>query len=448
MNQRLPRRILLWTASGCLLVGVFLISGLRLAQPLIYNAILESRISGIDFATCTKAPKTWGWRSKYISVYAYDSAGRSHNPNAPPIEDRILQRAQAERQLVIETEGQKKVFAVARSAEGPCALIRGTTTGPSKPVVQRVFLVLMSAILLSMFFAVLGTYLFVIRPLQARIKIVSKTAEHVGSDSFVPEPTNSDPLGRILSVLSESHTRILKAQHLLEERNHALEHHLAGVAHDLRTPLSSMHLALETLATESRGVTQREARRALADVVFLSSMVENLHQATRLRYELEVTSGRVELSDLVRRLEMRFAIVGRHAKVDVAANTPEFEIWVACTPSLAERAVANLVQNAVEHHQEGGHVAIILDVLDGGERFRLSVVDDGPGMPVETLASLQSESFILDDARPRGPGMGMLITQEVARRAGWSVRYTPLTPRGLEVRLEGPTVTPSLNEAT
>ena len=68
------------------------------------------------------------------------------------------------------------------------------------------------------------------------------------------------------------------------------------------------------------------------------------------------------------------------------------------------------------------------------------IIDDGEGMPSETLASLQNESFILDDARPRGPGMGMLITQEVARRAGWSVHYTQLTPKGLEVRLEGPVV--------
>ena len=111
---------------------------------------------------------------------------------------------------------------------------------------------------------------------------------------------------------------------------------------------------------------------------------------------------------------------------------------MACTPTLAERAVANLIQNAVEHNQEGGHVAITLEVLDGGERFQLLVIDDGEGMPSETLASLHSDSFILDDARPRGPGMGMLITQEIARRAGWSVHYTQLIPKGLEVRLEGP----------
>ena len=72
--------------------------------------------------------------------------------------------------------------------------------------------------------------------------------------------------------------------------------------------------------------------------------------------------------------------------------------------------------------------------------IELLVVDDGPGIPDETLASIQNESFILDEARPRGPSLGTMITQEVARRAGWSMRYTRLAPRGLEVRLEGAVV--------
>ena len=100
-----------------------------------------------------------------------------------------------------------------------------------------------------------------------------------------------------------------------------------------------------------------------------------------------------------------------------------------------ERAVANLVQNAVEHNLEGGHVAIKLDVFDQGKRFQLVVVDDGPGMPDETLASLQRESFIVDDAQSRGPGMGTMIAKAVAHRAGWSVRYTQLSPTGLEVQI-------------
>ena len=53
------------------------------------------------------------------------------------------------------------------------------------------------------------------------------------------------------------------------------------------------------------------------------------------------------------------------------------------------------------------------------------------------LASLRSETFLTDEARPRGPALGLLITTEVARRAEWTVSYEALRPTGLEVRLEG-----------
>ena len=119
-------------------------------------------------------------------------------------------------------------------------------------------------------------------------------------------------------------------------------------------------------------------------------------QVGGLRHELEVSSGSVELTDLIHRIEKRFAIVGRHAGIEVAATTPEQEVWATCTPALAERAVANLVQNAVEHNNEAGHVAVTLSLLDSGSRFRLVIADDGPGLPQETLASLNNESFLVD----------------------------------------------------
>ena len=169
-----------------------------------------------------------GLRSKY-TIYAY-TLQVTLATQSPPIEALVYKKAKATGQIIVVHEKDRKVFAVIRSTEGPCAFIRGTTTGLGKSVVKRVHLILISAILLSGLLAILGTFLFVIRPLQARINIVSKSAENVGSDLFVAEPANSDPLGRISSVLAESHTRILKAQSDLKE-NHALEHHLAGVAH-------------------------------------------------------------------------------------------------------------------------------------------------------------------------------------------------------------------------
>ncbi len=438
MNQSISRTLLIGVALGSLVAGVLVVLGLRAASPAIRIATLERQLDAIDHAACEAAPDSWGWASGDMSFFAYDRAGRSANPEAPPVEGGLLRQAVGEGEVAVERSANRIVFVVPHAADGPCAVIRVTTSSLEPAVAPRLLGILTVAVVVAMIFAVFGTFWLLVRPLRSRIEGLAVAARSVGSESFAEQPGGSDALAKIADVLARSHGRIVEAQDALEERNRALEQHLAGIAHDLRTPLSSMHLALEALATQSTGEVQREARRALADAVYLSSMVENLHEATRLRHEVDITSDSVELSDLVRRLEKRFAIVGRYAGVEVAASMPEEEVWVACRPALAERAVANVVQNAVEHNSEPGHVAVTLSLIDSGRRFELLIADDGPGLPDKTMASLQNETFLVDDARPRGPGMGMLITTEVAKRAGWSVSYEALDPTGLQVRLEGP----------
>ncbi len=437
MSRPLPRRLMIGAVLGTLLVGLMVIIGLRLTQPAMQRAAITNQVRGIDHDACVAAPSSWGWKSGDLSFFAYDRAGRSANRNAPAIDQTLLQRALSSNEAAIENKDDTSTFVVPVRPEGPCAVLRLTSRNPAGTVAPRLLAVLAGSIVIALLLAVLATVWLVVRPLRTRIEGLAMAAEGVGSDQFSPQSGGTDALGHIADVLARSHDRIVDTRDALERRNRALEDHLAGIAHDLRTPLSSMHLAMEAVAAESDGPLRDEARRALADVVYLSSMVENLHQGTRLRHEVDVSSGGVELSDLVRRLERRYVIVGRHTNVDVAASTPEREVWVACTPALAERAVANLIQNSVEHNSKPGHVAITLTVDDTGTQFELTVADDGPGLPKETLASLEDETFLRDTARRRGPGLGMLITAEVARRAGWSVSYESLEPTGLRVRIQG-----------
>jgi signal transduction histidine kinase len=436
MSRKL-RSPLIGAALGVLMAGVLIVVGLSVSGPAIRRATLEAQLSSIEHSACDAAPASWGLAGGGLEVFAYDKAGRAANPKAPPLEADLLRRVVAKRQFATRTVGKRLIAVVPFAPKGPCALLRVASRNVEDVIKPRFSAVLLLSVVGGMLLAVIGTFWFIVAPLRGRIEGLAAAARGVGSETFMPQQAGGDALGHIAEVLARSHDRIIDTRRALERRNQALEHHLAGIAHDLRTPLSSMHLALEALAAESDGALQDEARRALADVVYLSSMVENLHQATRLRHEVDVASGSVELADLVRRLEQRFAIVGRHAGVDVASNVPEHDVWAACTPALAERAVANLVQNAIEHNASPGHVALTLSLLEDGERFELVVADDGPGLPDGALASLDDEAFLLEGARRRGPGLGMLIAAEIARRAGWTLSYEPLEPKGLQARVVG-----------
>ncbi|MCB9794636.1 MAG: HAMP domain-containing histidine kinase [Alphaproteobacteria bacterium] len=320
-----------------------------------------------------------------------------------------------------------------RSAEaGPCAVARFRLGSP--PSFAGAFYL---GGALGVFVAVLTvgllSYRWTVIPLLARIERIRAAVDDIGESPYAsPDDQLGDDLSAIAGGLDVSHARIRAARAELVERHQALEKHLAEIAHDLRTPIASLMLAVQELAATS---PDGPVSRATTEVAYLSSLVDNLHQATRLRHGLDARVGEVDLRELVRRVELRFRALGRARGVEVAAATPEGPVPVCAEPALLERAIGNVVHNATLHG--GAHVAILLDAEDG--RFTLQVLDDGEGLPDEALTDLAERTFTADPARRRSQGLGVAITNEVVARLGWEVRYGRGEEGGLSVRIEGGT---------
>lgn len=440
MRLPLGRGILLTAVASVLTATGLVVLAVVLSRPVFRDAIAQQLVANAELEACDEDPETWGSPFGPLSMFGYDPSGVSLNPSAPPMEPELLALALAfGRPARTRDASGRNVVVLAVGDTGPCAVVRMTTRFPDAPLFGAFTALALGAAVFGSLLAALGSFVWVRRPLRTRVEALSRAAAGVGFDDFIEGEQAPDALGVIADVLARSHRRIVEARDALERRNQALEDHLAGIAHDLRTPLASMQLALESLAGSDRSDAE-DARRALADVVYLSSLVENLHQGVRLRHGLDMADAKVDLVYVVERLALRYAILGRHAGVEVAAWVPEESVWAAAPPSLAERAIANVVQNAIEHNEEGGHVAIVLSVENG--RFTLRIDDDGPGFPEHLRASLAAEAFLLDAARTRGPGLGMVITAEVAKRTGWKLSYTSMEPGGVRVCLSGEVVGP------
>lgn len=430
-----PRGIVGAAVLSAIVAAALIFIAVAVLRPALLAATYSSIVTEEHRAACEVQPAAWGWSSGAVSFYAYDRRGQSSNPNAPSLEVDLLARLNQSEEVAHRVTAGRLVILIPAAVRGPCAILRITTRDIMGNAALWLLPVLAVSVFASIVLAAIYSFAFVLRPLLQRVDALASSARGVGSSEFRPEPVSQDALGTIAAVLTQSHERVIANRDLLLERNRALEDHLAGIAHDLRTPLASMYLTLEALAKDAESPREAEARRAIADVVYLSSLVENLHQATRLRREVEVTSGKVDLADLVRRLEKRFSIIGRHAKVELGADVPDEGVWATCVPALAERAISNVIQNAIEHNEEGGHAAITL--VRDASRFELTVSDDGPGLPDGSLTSLDEATFFAEGPRTRGPELGMLITAEIARRAAWDLDYEALSPSGLRVRFTG-----------
>lgn len=430
MLARLPLRIVGSAVVAALAAMALSFLVTSSAMGWSFRRAVDGLLTVEDSHACEQDPTAWRYGAdRIIDVYAYGLDGTPALPDAPalPADLPALELG--------DTERIDDGVLLYRRGSGACALFRVALPQPQGG--EATFWVAAVTSTGASVFVVAGlAFTFAVRPIVRRIGRLRDAARVVGTDAYTsPQDTAGDALTEIGAVLDASDDRIRADRAELLRRQEALEVHLAEIAHDLRTPLASMQLAVEELLGASSASDRDVARRAMSDTLYVTSLVENLHEATRLRHGRDPTRGTVDLGSVVERVGERFRAVGRHRGVEVAVAWPGEPVVVACEPSFAERLLGNLVHNAVVHGTDGGHVAVVLERHRDG--FRLVVEDDGPGLRDVTPADLAKRTFAGDNARARGEGLGVAIVNEIARRVGWTVTWAPREGGGLVVTVDG-----------
>jgi len=197
---------------------------------------------------------------------------------------------------------------------------------------------------------------------------------------------------------------------------------LAGVSHDLRTPLTRLRLALAMLPV--REDTQRD----------IADMTEDLEEMDRmiggyLAFVRGVGEEPAQPADLPLLLE-EVAARARRAGADIALEVPE-ELSVMLRPDGFRRAVTNLVDNARRH---GRHVRLAAATA-GPHAVEVTVDDDGPGI----LPARREEVFRPFESGPGGgTGLGLTIALDIVRAHGGDIVLEDSAMGGLRARITLP----------
>jgi two-component system osmolarity sensor histidine kinase EnvZ len=201
---------------------------------------------------------------------------------------------------------------------------------------------------------------------------------------------------------------------------------LAGVSHDLRTPLARLRLELEMLG----GKVEDPARNAMvADVDDMNAIIDQFIDFTRSETAEPLVA--TDLSELARSCAERAARSGLAVRCELAAVP-----LVMVRPLALQRLVDNLLVNAQKH--AGGEVLVRTTAGEG--RLTLSVLDRGPGIDTTMAERLKQPFTRIDEARTgaSGAGLGLFIANRVAVIHGGRLELLPRDGGGLEVRLTLP----------
>jgi two-component system sensor histidine kinase MprB len=271
--------------------------------------------------------------------------------------------------------------------------------------------------------------LVVARSAVKPVRRLTRAVEHVAKteDLSVKLPVNGkDEINR----LSAAFNKMTKALATSRVRQHQL---IADAGHELRTPLTSLRTNVDLLLRSER--TGRELPPGRREAM-LASVDQQLHELSGLVTDLlELSRGqeggarrtmRVALHESVGRAIERARLrgPGLHFYIEV-------EPWfVQGVPTALDRAVVNLLDNAVKFSPAGGTVLVR---LKGGE---YTVVDQGPGIDPADLPHVFERFWRSDGARSLpGSGLGLAIVSQVAEESGGRVSLQPAPGGGTMARL-------------
>ena len=269
--------------------------------------------------------------------------------------------------------------------------------------------------------------LLVARSALVPVRRLTRVAEHVGrtGDLSVRLPAEGrDEVGR----LGRAFNKMAAALALSRDRQQRL---IADAGHELRTPLTSLRTNVDLMLRSERTgralpAGRREAMLESVDQQLheLSGLVTDLLELSRTAEGGKRPTMRVALHEAVGRAVERARLRGPGLVFDV-----EVEPWyVQGDPTGLDRAVVNLLDNAVKFSPPGGVVTVRL------KQGVYTVTDQGPGISAEDLPKVFERFYRSDSARALpGSGLGLAIVAQVARESGGTVDLTAaLDPAGTD----------------
>jgi two-component system sensor histidine kinase CpxA len=204
----------------------------------------------------------------------------------------------------------------------------------------------------------------------------------------------------------------------LRDYLHGQKRFLGDAAHELRSPLGRMQVALGILERKAAPEEQAYVRDLQEDVEFLAGLTTELLTFARSEMKQEpVVLKPVALRRVVERaVQVEAEGVDVRVEMDSALTTMGEE-------NLLFRAISNLVRNAVRYAGDQGPIEVA--ARRQGEHVTLTVADHGPGVPEEALDKIFTPFFRLDSARgdrkKGGTGLGLAIVRSCVEACGGTV---------------------------
>ncbi len=231
--------------------------------------------------------------------------------------------------------------------------------------------------------------------------------------------SGDDELGTLANSFNHMADTIVANMDELKRTDQLRRELVANVSHDLRSPMASIKGYLETILIKEDSIQPEDRRKYLNSVLNISTMLEQLIEQLFELSKLDARQTQPQLEpfsipDLVQDVVMKFTPLAEKAEIYLTADFPDTLPQAYADIGLIERALSNLIENAIRYTPKSG--SVVVRIINNFPQIRLQVADTGCGIQEEELPLIFDRFYRVEKSRARatgGAGLGLAITQKI-----------------------------------
>ncbi|NEU30597.1 cell wall metabolism sensor histidine kinase WalK [bacterium LRH843] len=348
--------------------------------------------------------------SRQVPVYSIDEIGQlaiSFNELTYKLRDATQTRVREQRKLqsvlthmtdgVIATDEHGRVILMNKRAEELLSVSSHQVLGQPIPDVLK----------LSEMFAVYDLY---DQSDSVLLDFSTEESEYILKANFSVIQEEDGPINGLITVLHD----VTEQEKIEQDRREFV----ANVSHELRTPLTTLKSYLEALedgaihdaelAPRFLSVTQNETERMIR-------LVNDLLQLSKMdSHDYKLSVNWVDFGQFTHEIIDRFEMITQGKNIEFKREITTHPTYVEIDRDKMTQVFDNIISNAIKYSPEGGNVTVTL--MHQGNNVRISVSDEGMGIPRENQAKIFERFYRVDKARARsvgGTGLGLAIAKEL-----------------------------------
>ena len=274
------------------------------------------------------------------------------------------------------------------------------------------------ATILTMFFAtIIG--LFSIWFLTKNLRLMTQTVRKFQEgdlDIRIENPDKSD-ISIFANSFNEMADTIVSNMDKMKSVDSLRRELIANVSHDLRTPLAILKGYVETLQMKKNTLSEPEKDEYLQithdNIDRLSKLINQLFEYSKLEAE-QITPIKepFSITELSHDLIAKFKVIAEKKKIDLHLDNPNENNIVFADVGLVERALQNLIENAIKYTEPNGKVT--LSIKRKNKNIEINITDTGAGIPVNEQPFIFDRYKQIDESSiKRGHGLGLAIVKKI-----------------------------------